>query len=329
MNAAGRLTAFLLRHLRSAPRAGIATTIERQKTSFDRSIVVIRAFYGISFVWMVMSMGSWPRLRELTVLEPLWPAGWIERNDPSAGVTFVVAGYLIASLAALSFPLVRTFRIAYVVFLAQYLAVTMAFGKINHNFHGWLWAALLMVLLPTARGFRRSDADARHRTLSVIWTVQLIVLFFYTLTGLWKLYFSVRALGTSAISGFEIDGFSLILADRLVRTNQVTLLGDWMVANPVPGWLLYNGTMYLETASILIAFRPRLHRAWGVGLVLFHLGTQLAMGFTFIQNLALLGLFFVCSPFAPDRVDPKEAVLDVPGVFLLARARRRLVARRT
>lgn len=322
------VAAFLLRHLRSAPRSGLAETIDHQRTAFDRGLVVVRAFYALSFVWMVQSMSAWPGLRDLEIIEPLWPARWIPSEDPRSGVTFVLGGYLIASLAAMALPRVRTFRIAYVVFFAQYLAITMAFGKINHNFHAWLWTAILLVLLPTGRGFRRDDSATRHQLLSVVWAAQLTLLFFYTLTGLWKLYYSVRALGSPAISGFEIDGFSLILADRLVRTNQTSLLGDWMVANPVPGWILYNGTMYLEAASILIAFRPRLHRAWGVGLVLFHLGTQLAMGFTFIQNLALLGLLLLCSPFAPDRVDPVEAVRDLPGVFVLDRLRRRVFAPR-
>lgn len=311
------ITARILGYLRTGPTRGIAETIRVQELAFDRGLLVIRAFYAISFVWMVHSMGSWVGLRDIEILEPLWPAWWLDSQNPRGGVTIIVYGYLLASIVGLCFPRSRLARLSYVVFLAQYLAVTMAFGKINHNFHGWLWTAAIFVLLPTVRGFRRSDSHARHQTLSVIWTAQLVILFFYTLTGLWKLGYSLKALTTEQISGFEIDGFSLILADRLMRTNQRTLIGEWLVHHPVPGWLLYNGTMYLETASILVAFRPRLHRLWGIGLVAFHLGTQLAMGFTFLQNLALLGLLFVCSPFAPDDVDLRGIVTDLPGVHIL------------
>lgn len=319
LRAARRVTALILRHLRSSPRRGLAETIRAQEVGFDRGVLVIRAFYAVSFMWTVHTMGSWIALRDIELLEPLWPAWWLDSQNPRTGVTFIVYGYLAASLAGMCFPRSRLARISYVVFLAQYLAINMGFGKINHNFHGWLWTSAIFVFLPTVRGFRRGDSATRHQTLSTIWTAQLVVLFFYTLTGLWKVGYSLRALTTSAVSGFEIDGFSLILADRIMRTNQQTLLGDWLLQHPLPGWFLYNGTMYLESASILVAFRPRLHRLWGVGLIVFHLGTQLAMGFTFSQNLVLLGLLFLCSPFAPDDVDVRRVLTDLPGIHLATR----------
>ena len=51
------------------------------------------------------------------------------------------------------------------------------------------------------------------------------------------------------------------------------------------------GTVYIETASFLVIFRPRVHRFCGFGLIAFHIGTQLMMGFTFTQNIAILVLF--------------------------------------
>jgi hypothetical protein len=87
------------------------------------------------------------------------------------------------------------------------------------------------------------------------------------------------------------------------------------------GWVLFVGTMYLEASSLLIACRPRLHRLWGLALIGFHLGTQVAMGFTFRANVILLGLLLVCSPGAPERVSVRDAVLDLPGVRFLARRR--------
>jgi hypothetical protein len=77
--------------------------------------------------------------------------------------------------------------------------------------------------------------------------------------------------------------------------------------------------MYLETFSVIAAFRPRLHRLWGLGLIAFHFGTQLVMGFTFAPNIVLVGLLLVCSPFAPDRVKVKETVLDLPILYFISR----------
>jgi hypothetical protein len=42
------------------------------------------------------------------------------------------------------------------------------------------------------------------------------------------------------------------------------------------------------------------------------------MGFTFPENVVLLGLILVCSPFAPDRIDARAALLDLPLVHCAA-----------
>ncbi len=171
----------------------------------------------------------------------------------------------------------------------------------------------------------------------MFWSAQLVVLFFYSLTGMWKIYFSFKALFEGRIGGFSFGGFSYIVANRILQGNEDTVLGDFFVHHEIIGWALFIGTMYLEGASILIVFRPRLHRVWGVGLILFHFVMRLTMGFAFPENVALVGLLFVCSPFTPEKVSVKEAISDLPGLHFVvrrfARARRlrrvrRAVARR-
>jgi len=163
----------------------------------------------------------------------------------------------------------------------------------------------------------------RQYFLAVFWSAQLVVLFFYSLTGMWKICLSFNALFEGRIGGFSFGGFSYIVANRILQGNEDTVLGHFFVHNEIIGWALYIGTMYLEGASVLIAFRPRLHRVWGTGLILFHFATQLAMGFSFPENVALLGLLFVCSPFTPEKVSVKEAVCDLPGVHFVVRQHER------
>ena len=172
--------------------------------------------------------------------------------------------------------------------------------------------AIIFVLLPKGRwrGPRRF-AD-RHYYLTVFWTAQFVVLFFYTLTGFWKVYVAIQDLIGGRISTLNFAGFSYIVADRLGQSNSEAVLGNFFSRHELVGWLLFLGTMYIESFSVVIAFRPRLHRVWGMALVLFHVGTQLVLGFAFTQNIVLLGLLFLCSPFTPDRVDVKETLLDLP-----------------
>ena len=123
-------------------------------------------------------------------------------------------------------------------------------------------------------------------------------------------------LADGAMNVFSFHGFSYIVADSLLRTNADTLLGHFFVDHPLAGWPLFIGTMYLEGASVFIAFRPRLHRFWGFGLIAFHVGTQLTMNITFPENTLLLAVLLVCSPFAPDHVAIIDTATDSVVAFL-------------
>jgi hypothetical protein len=327
------MTAILRRgkaHLWSGPHRSFAETVRFQRDAFTRAEVLVRAFYAANLLLVVIQMTLWPDLLRVESVDPQWPVAWLPRDDAGPAIGVVLTLWTLSALWAMALPTWRSARIATFVLLLQYVGIVNSFGKVNHDLHAWLWATAVLVFLPrvAAGGARVVD---RHRYLTVIWSAQALTLFFYTLTGLWKVFYGVRDLLGARTSGFEIDGFSLIVAQRLNETSQDTVLGHWLVHTPVVGWLLFVGTMYLEASSLLIAFRPRLHRVWGIGLIVFHLGTQLAMGFTFRANVLLLGLLFVCSPAAPSPVRVRDAALDLPGVHLVARAverrRRRQLSR--
>lgn len=319
----GRPVVWTVRHVRSVPVQGIAQTIKNQTRAHDRALMVIRAFYAMSLMFTVMEMNRWLDLRDSSVINPQWPAAWIDASSPRGHIDLILGLFLVGSLSAALWPTYRSFRSLYFVGLLQYMAVKNGFGKVNHDFHMWLWASGLFVALPTSKMLRTPTARVRHSVLSVVWAVQVISLFFYTLTGLWKLAHAVQAIAASRPSAFDLNAFSLIVADRLMETSQRAILGDFLVRNSFPGWVLFTGTIYLESFALLAVLRPRLHRLWGGGLILFHLGTQLVMGFTFIPAFAFLGLFFLCSPFAPDRSSAREVVADLPGVLLVIRWWRR------
>ena len=163
-------------------------------------------------------------------------------------------------------------------------------------------ALLIALHVPSAR--------AQPKTSSSSLTIEQLLIAWPALTPKQQFIAIEQLLGAGK---FETAG-------RLLETNQHTLLGDWLARNPLPGWVLFNGTMYLEAFALVAAFRPRLHRVWGMGLIVFHLGTQVAMGFSFEQNIVLVGLLLVCSPWAPETVRVGEVLGDLPGVrFVLAR----------
>ncbi len=315
-------------HLWSSPVRTFRELIEHQRGAVERGRTVVRAFYLISVMWVVYDMMGWYRHLDAEAVEPLWTAFWFDWFDHGTSVRVILYGYLALTILAAALPHRRLARLGFLVGYSAYLGLVNGYGKAYGHYTGWWYVALFFVLIPD-QGFRgRGSATTRHRFLTGIWTAQLGLLVMYSLSGAWKVLFAAYDLVSGdRLSTLHPDGFSMILADRILETNERTLLGDTLLDLPWLGWALYLGTVYLETASLLIAFRPRLHRIWGFGLLLFHVGTQLLMNFTFLPNIALLGLLFVGSPSAPDEFDPRATFLDLPGVRLVHRTLGRLRSR--
>lgn len=315
------LTRFLSRHLWSptAPTT-LGDAVGGQRRSYDRATVIVRAFYAISIYWVITATKGWPAYARLPRATTLWPGTWwFDWFSVRTSVHIIFCFYLAAAVLVVLAPQQRLLRLAYAFGLLQYMAFVNSFDKINHDMHGWLFVSIVLVLLPTGHWRRPRRVADRQFFLTVVWTATLVVLLFYSLTGFWKVDAVVHALAHGRMSGIDFAGFSYIVGARIVLTNQDTLLGHFFTFHELPGWFLFTGTMYLETASIIIAFRPRLHRVWGLALILFHLGTLLAMGFTFGPNIVLVGLLLVCSPFTPDHIDVKAAVLDLPILHFASR----------
>ena len=323
-----QIVPFARRHLWSGPTRSLADTVGFQGRAF-----LPRRAHRPDLLRPQRRLGGprvsrWPELLDVESTAVRWPARWIDTVGLSPGIPLILGGYLVASVVAMMLPERRIARIAYVVMLLQWMALINGFGKVNHDLHGWLFVAAAFVFLPDGGWRHIRSVGERHYFLTVFWAAQVFLLFFYTLTGLWKIVYAVEGLFGPEMSAFEIDGFSYILADRISNTSQDTVVGSFVVRNAWLGWLLFNGTMYLEGASLLIVFRPRLHRIWGLGLILFHAGTQLAMGFTFLPTISLVVLLLVQSPAAPEELSLKAALLDLPGFHLVSRlARSRGAAR--
>jgi hypothetical protein len=322
------LARHVVSHWSPSSRWTAVDFVRFQRQAYQRSTVLVRVFYAASLLWAVQSAGSWTNYAESETASPLWPAAWwFDWVTVRTGVNIIFGAYLGASVIALLFPERRIARAGYSLTLLQYMAVINGFFKIGHAFHAWLFVSLILILLPDGRWHARRRIADRHQFLIVVWLSQFVLLFFYTLAGVWKLTHAIEQLFSGQTSAFHVQGFSLILGKKLLDSNELTVFGDFLLRHELLGWALFLGAMYVETFSVLVAFRPRLHRVWGAGLILFHIGTQLAMDIGFQQNVLLLGMFIVCSPFAPDRLTARDMVLDLPIVRFCARGLLPLVSR--
>jgi hypothetical protein len=323
------ITRFLAKHFWSPSQpATLADALPFHRSAYRRAVVIVRVYYAAGFYLAANVMNQWQRYTGDESADPLRPVSWwFDLVSTRTAVNIIFGLYLAASALVALFPERRLLRATYAISLLQYIAFINGFDKSNANLLMWFFVSLALVLLP--RGPWRVPRRIAYRQyfLTVVWCAQFLLLFFYSLTGYWKVYTGLTELAEGTMNVFSLHGFSYIVADSLLRTNANTLLGHFFVDHPLAGWPLYIGTMYLEGASVFIAFRPRLHRFWGFGLIAFHVGTQLVMNFTFPENILLIAVLLVCSPFAPDHVSIKATLTDLPGIYFVTRRVRDVRAR--
>lgn len=274
---------------------------------------IVRFFY--LFAAYEMSSGPLGRSYRGEPTEPLWPVELLSR---SVGVDWlgndVVVALLPTTLALLGvvFPGVLGIRLAVFVYLLVTVAFHNSYGAENHGSHFFVYVSFALLFLPRAVG--RSDSMPRRDAMvciAVFWLVQAILLLSYSLAGFWKVW----------VSGTELlvpDSFSRILLARLFSdAKELPVLLPLAVSHTYVGWLLFLGLVYVQCASIFVLFRPHLHRAFGIALILFHFGTVWLMNITFHYRIVFVGLFLVFSPLAPPRLSLSSTLRSLPLLGVL------------
>ena len=250
-------------------------------------------------------------------IERLWPIQWLGHlpfgTTEGVATCLVVAG-IVASLLWQS----RTARVLVAIASLVVTAWFSSFGKVNHNDHMLLWTLAVLAAIPTAA--MRTDATRRSQLDLLVGfaRAQAVVLFFYFMAGLLKVLGGLVQWSLGEPNLFRLDAMPRQLAARLLQTDSDSLLGDWLIAHPAIATPLLWGAVYLEAGSLVIPFRPRLHRLWGVALLGLHLGIGLAMTIWFDANFLILVVLLVLSPW--DRGSLSRGWWgDLPGLFAIRR----------
>lgn len=290
-----------LRRLRRKLRPNYAEAggaFRRVRTFYGNAQWTIRFFYGVSLFLSYELIASIYH-RNPETADFLWPVAWLNIGGLAGySVAVPIILFVLNCLVALK-PEIRTLRILFALFCLFSAAIDNSYGAMSHGWHIWLWLAVILVFLP---GRGRSDDRARRlTTLSVMVYAQAAILLTYSMAGSLKLIAGFKALIAGESGNFSVTGFATLLADRMVRGSGESILGGVVVEYPELGYVIFLFVILAQTISILIAVHPRLHRAWGLLLIFFHLGTALLMDIYFPTHVLWLALFLVFSPFRLDR----------------------------
>jgi len=306
--------------LRGRCEPGAKNIFHAQTAAFGRARLLVRCYYAALLYFAVVLLPDWPGLLERNGPAPLWPVAWLTRVEMRAGIGLILALHLTGALAAAALPEKKWARALAFVGLFEFVAFNNSFGKIGHSLHAWVLTSALLIFLPhIGRGNETPPRAVRQSFLTVFWACQAVVLLVYSMSGLGKLAGAVYQMAIGQANAFMPGALAATVAGRLLKTNSRSLLGPWLIDHPLAGWPLMLGDIYLQFFSFWVAFRPSLHRLWALALISFHILSFLLLTVSFPQNVLLLALFFLNSPFRPERGNWRMTLGDLPLVGALAR----------
>jgi hypothetical protein len=273
----------------------------------------VRCYYVVVLFFAVATMHDWSGYLDRQEVLTLWPVWWLDVVPLRGGMLGILLGYLAVAFLGAVFPNRCWARTLVFVGLLEFVALDNSFGKINHNYHLWVLTAFLLMFLPDTPA-RTANRAERQWFATIFWSCQAIVLLTYTMSGAGKVAGAIYQLCAGQHNILMPTGFVSIIANRLIETNSSSWLGPWIIAHAWLGWLLMLGSVYLELFAFWAAFRPALHRWWGAGLILFHVGVYLLMSIAFSPAVLLVGLLFLASPFQDERRIRGAVVNQLPIV---------------
>ena len=313
-----RLTRRLRRDMAGESPTPVAP-FARLNESFSRARILVKVFYLCSAYISYLALDELHRVAlQAQAWDFLWPVQWLASLQTRPAVDYLALACFLFSLLAFQFEGRRLFRALFAASFLLVAAIVNSFGGTNHLYHAWLWIAIGLIFLPQGSAYPPSRLS-KMSYLTTIAACQALLLSFYSLAGLWKTLSGLAALASGHVGNFSPGGLSATLADRMLQTGTSPLLADFVIDHVWLAWPMFLSLIYVQLFAIFVAFRPQLHVLWGYALISFHLGTWLLMEIVFPQHILFLALFFVLSPFRPDRWTLRGILVSLPAFGPLLR----------
>ena len=306
-----RLRRRIVRVLSGAPLP-IDGVFQRRRQALAAAQITVRVFYAVA-LFQVSNAERLQSYWDATAIDPLWCVAWARFTGPALAGSIVYAAAVLSAAACALVPAWTAARVAFALAMLQFGGLANSFGKINHEWHVLCVAAFLLCFLPAGNSasLRRSTGRMQAYLLAV-WSLLGAFFLAYTISGVLKVVVGLVQAASLKPNAFSPSALAYHVAKRLLQTGDTTPVAQILLRHPALGWPGNLLTLYLETFALVAAFRPRLHRLWAMGLILFHLGSGLVLGIGFYHHVLLLGVLGLASPFAPSTFDARAVLLDLP-----------------
>lgn len=308
-------------------RTGLGGTFRSTPNWSNHERMAAQAYAIVQIYYIMVAMqlsGSSRGLRDIassaSELTLLWPVAWLNFVPFDLGLFALANAYVVVSFIGIIFWRYLLVRLCVCVVVLQWSAIQNAFGAINHGFHEMFWISFCFLFLPSSsRKNILTVRKVRTRFLYAFSVAPALILFFYTLSGIYKVQDAAVALLTGQYGGFMPDAMAQTLARRSLETLSDPLWAPFIIENAYIGWPLYLGLYYIEIVAIFILWRPQLIKVWGIMLIGFHFGTVTFMDISFDYHIFINGLLFIMSPYAATDFKLGEALKQLPLIGVLFR----------
>ncbi len=292
---------------------------EKEKKA-TKAEFIIQLFYFITVLTSIQTFSTFYQFPEWNVLIdsadlfiPVWSVKWISFEHWEITVRAILIGFLLVSLIGLFFwQQSRVVRVAVFVSMFMYVSLISSFGKIDHYMHHMMLVCFLLIFIPNKSGKEGYAINILKVTLGI----QTMMLLTYFTSGIFKLYGILDQEIRGVTSALSPDSLALNLSKTSLAADSDYFLSSFILNNSSPLFSVILIMGYLiEFCSIYIIFKPKYHRIWAVFLIALHAGILLSVGPDFTQQVILIGLFLLFSPFHEGALnlsnDVKSAIQSV------------------
>lgn len=282
--------------------------------SFFTAQLIVRVFYFFLLYSSIMLFQRWDTaMYQKTQISFILPIAWIYAIGFPLGMVVIKLFFIATAFAASLFPQKRIFRILVFIAVLEFVSLYFSVLQLDVDWYILILTAFFFIFLPDKWGAVHSFPFLeRKKFLIVFWGVQAINLLTYSMSGIGKILGAVKQAISGQITVFEPKAAALHTADRLITAGGQAPLAPFIIDNYLIVWPFFLANLYLLIFSIFIAFKPKLHKFWGFGLILFHIVNYLSINIGFHAHIFLAAILFLVSPFAPLSVSIKEIAYDLP-----------------
>lgn len=285
---------------------------------FFAARAMVRAYYFFVLFIAVGLFTSWdPSMGAEARIASVWPLFWVKYVDFEFAYALIRVSFIAAALYAAFSPGHRLARALSFVALFEFASLYMSILQWDVDSYGFILASFLLIFLPG--DWDGETPGARAGFLGVFWGVQAVNLLTYTMVGLGKLVGAAEQLAAGTSHLFLPQASALLIADRLIVTNADSALGAWAVEHYLLVWPYFLATVYISLVAFLVAFRPVLHRTWGLLLIIYHIGNYLVINIAFSTHIFLWAILLLGSPFAPRYARIADILRALPFLDILVR----------